>query len=324
MTVSRDVFLCHATADKDALARPLYKALRTENLSVWFDEAEIPWGAPIAVAMQRGLSTSRYILVLVTPEFVAPGGHWRHEELDAALAAQVESGMTRILPLVAGLDHATLMAKIPFLAARRYERLDADQGTAEAARRVRQLLTEAAQLRILSRTQVDAALGAVEERFASAREEVCISGNDCKFVAESLSPVVEKALERGLRVRFLCVDPESPAAEMLPMIDPRFPTADTFRESVRGVEAVLRRMGRSFPTLELRYLPILPAIGFFLVDPKLPSGSAKIELYLAKPFQPIESRPHLIIGAAMHEWRLYFAQQWENYWALGHVPATDP
>jgi TIR domain-containing protein len=118
MTLSRDVFLCHATDDKDALARPLYEALRAENLSVWFDEAEIPWGAPIAVAMQRGLSTSRYVLVLVTPEFVASGGHWRHEELNAALAAQVESGTTRILPLVVGLDHATLMAKVPFLAAR--------------------------------------------------------------------------------------------------------------------------------------------------------------------------------------------------------------
>jgi hypothetical protein len=39
-----DVFLSHASEDKDAIARPLYQALIEAGLTVWFDEAVLRLG----------------------------------------------------------------------------------------------------------------------------------------------------------------------------------------------------------------------------------------------------------------------------------------
>jgi hypothetical protein len=39
-----DVFVCHASADKDEVVRPLAYALRDENLAVWYDEFELTIG----------------------------------------------------------------------------------------------------------------------------------------------------------------------------------------------------------------------------------------------------------------------------------------
>jgi len=39
-----DVFICHASEDKDAVARPLAKALEARGLTVWLDEFQIKLG----------------------------------------------------------------------------------------------------------------------------------------------------------------------------------------------------------------------------------------------------------------------------------------
>ena len=38
-TTKLDVFLSHASEDKDAIARPLYEELTAAGVTVWFDEA---------------------------------------------------------------------------------------------------------------------------------------------------------------------------------------------------------------------------------------------------------------------------------------------
>jgi hypothetical protein len=47
MTPASDVFLSHASEDKDAIARPLQLALEERNVSVWFDEIKIKVGQSI-------------------------------------------------------------------------------------------------------------------------------------------------------------------------------------------------------------------------------------------------------------------------------------
>jgi histidyl-tRNA synthetase len=39
-----DVFVSHASEDKDAIARPLAKELRSRGLRVWYDEFELKIG----------------------------------------------------------------------------------------------------------------------------------------------------------------------------------------------------------------------------------------------------------------------------------------
>ncbi len=315
----KDIFLCHASINKDAIARPLFSALLSEGLDVWFDEAEIKWGDSISALIQHGLSSSRYVLVLLTPEFLDNPGKWRFEELNAALSSQIDSGRTSVLPIVYKVNHDKLCKHLPFVASRRYESINDDSDIARIAHTVKTRIVESTRPLFLVRTDVDPTIGSVESRIASTRTSLYISGNDCKYVAESLSPHIEQGLTKGIKVKILCVDPFSSAVEMLPKIDPRFPTAESFRESMIGVESKLLGMVKTYPNLELRYLPILPSIGFFMTDPDRESGIIKIELYLAQPFEPLDSRPHIVINGAMREWREYFIKQWENYWAMSRI-----
>jgi hypothetical protein len=100
---------------------------------------------------------------------------------------------------------------------------------------------------------------------------------------------------------------------MLTDIDPRFPKFDSFRRWMRSVSDQLLELQSEYPDrFEAKYLAVLPAIGFFVVDPS-EGGLFKIEIYPPRPW-PSETRPHFIVTE--EKWRDYFSQMWANYWAL--------
>lgn len=324
---TRDIFLCHASADKEPIARPLYGALKSVGVSVWFDEAEIGWGESIVAKIQEGLMKSSRVLALLSWNFVAPGGAWRLEELNSALADQIDAKVVRVLPLLVDLGDAELRKKLPFLSHRRFEKLPCSGERGErvtqdfewAARKVRAHLDAALQPLLLARDELGDRIGSVLDRLAKATSHVMFSGTDCKTMLEAHSGQLEEVLKRGVRVSAICVDPESAAAAMLPSIDPRFPNEAAFRDSMASVLKVLRRLRLSYGELfSYRLLPILPAIAFFISDPGLATESIKVEICTPRPWSPIPSRPHLILGDALREWRVYFLAQWENYWNLSH------
>lgn len=165
----------------------------------------------------------------------------------------------------------------------------------------------------IERQDVDKTIGTIEKRFKAARHEILISGNDNKYIMESCSALIDDALSRGVRIKILCTDPESPAAEMLAIIDPRYKSAFDFKVSMASVIWEMEKRRLAYPTLfECRLLQFLPAISFFIVDPLLPSGIVKFEIYTAKPY---ESRPHFILPVD-NKWRSFFINQWNNYWGL--------
>jgi len=51
-----DVFLSHASEDKDTIARPLYQALTAAGVSVWFDEAVLKLGDSLRRKIDEGLA----------------------------------------------------------------------------------------------------------------------------------------------------------------------------------------------------------------------------------------------------------------------------
>lgn len=172
-------------------------------------------------------------------------------------------------------------------------------------------------IRFLDRSQVDRELGTLQQRFEKVTSTVWISGNDCKYVAESASGLIDTLLRRGVRVKLLAVDPDSNAPDMLAKIDPRFETATQFRNSMIEVRRRLDNWKEQYPTqFEYRLLPILPALGFFITDASSRDGIVKIEIYTAKPWRPIDSRPHMVVSQRAKKWREYYVHQWENYWAM--------
>ena len=55
-----DVFISHASEDKDEVVRPLANALLEKGLKVWYDEFELKIGDSLRRKIDRGLAKSKY------------------------------------------------------------------------------------------------------------------------------------------------------------------------------------------------------------------------------------------------------------------------
>ena len=64
-----DVFISHASEDKESVARPLAKALQQLDLRVWLDEVEITIGDSLRRTIDKGLATSTFGVVVLSPAF---------------------------------------------------------------------------------------------------------------------------------------------------------------------------------------------------------------------------------------------------------------
>ena len=53
-TMLHDVFICHASEDKDEFVRPLAEALKSHHLEVWYDEFTVDVGDSLREAIDRG------------------------------------------------------------------------------------------------------------------------------------------------------------------------------------------------------------------------------------------------------------------------------
>ena len=91
-----DVFLSHASEDKDAFVRPLAAALQAAGLRVWYDEWALALGDRLRRKIDEGLKRSRFGVVVLSRSFFAK--NWPQQELDG-LAALESAGADRILPI---------------------------------------------------------------------------------------------------------------------------------------------------------------------------------------------------------------------------------
>ncbi|MGI8755646.1 MAG: DUF1883 domain-containing protein [Acidimicrobiales bacterium] len=91
-----DVFISHASEDKDALVRPLAEALRDRGLAVWYDEFEMRVGDSLRRKIDAGVSRSRFGLVVLSKPFFAKG--WPSYELDGLVTRSVSAEQV-LLPI---------------------------------------------------------------------------------------------------------------------------------------------------------------------------------------------------------------------------------
>lgn len=96
-----DVFISHATEDKDDVVRPLAHALRDRGVSVWYDEFELRVGDSLRRKIDAGIARSRFGLVVLSPAFFAKG--WPQYELDGLVTMSV-SGKQVLLPVWHGVS----------------------------------------------------------------------------------------------------------------------------------------------------------------------------------------------------------------------------
>lgn len=97
-TKQYDVFVSHATEDKDTVVRPLAAALQSEGLLVWYDEFELRIGASLRRSVDAGLANSRFGVVVLSDSFFKKG--WANYELDGLVTRELaEGGRQLILPI---------------------------------------------------------------------------------------------------------------------------------------------------------------------------------------------------------------------------------
>lgn len=108
-----DVFISHASEDKNAVARPLAKALSEAGLDVWFDEFEMRIGDSLRRKIDQGLAHSRFGIVVISRDFINKG--WTNYELDGILTKTI-SGEQMMLPIWHNITKDEVISYSPTLA----------------------------------------------------------------------------------------------------------------------------------------------------------------------------------------------------------------
>lgn len=92
-----DVFISHASEDKEHVVRPLKELLEKSGCTVWLDEAVLEIGDKLRAKIDQGLQKSRFGIVILSPAFFAKD--WPQYELDALLDREMSGGGKVILPV---------------------------------------------------------------------------------------------------------------------------------------------------------------------------------------------------------------------------------
>lgn len=108
-----DVFISHASGDKDEVVRPLAEALKNGGLAVWYDEFELRIGDSLRQKIDRGLAKSRFGVVVLSKEFFRKG--WTNYELDG-LVTKAVGGEQVLLPIWHNITKAEVIDYSPSLA----------------------------------------------------------------------------------------------------------------------------------------------------------------------------------------------------------------
>jgi hypothetical protein len=109
-----DVFICHASEDKDSFVRPLAEALREKHLEVWYDEFTLRLGDSIRRAIDIGLRQSTYGIAVLSKAFFAK--NWPQYELDGLVEREMAGGQKVVLTIWHGVTHDDVAAYSPALA----------------------------------------------------------------------------------------------------------------------------------------------------------------------------------------------------------------
>jgi hypothetical protein len=109
-----DVFLSHASEDKDEIARPLADELKALGVKVWFDELNIRVGQSIRREIEEGIREAPFGLVIISKHFMAK--QWTQVELDALWGKKLAAADDSLLPVWHKVTYDEVQVGLPLLA----------------------------------------------------------------------------------------------------------------------------------------------------------------------------------------------------------------
>ena len=78
--IKYDVFISHASEDKDEVARPLEEMLKKRGLEVWYDDEKLKIGDSLVRKINAGINSSRFAILILSNSFF--NKRWTKYELD--------------------------------------------------------------------------------------------------------------------------------------------------------------------------------------------------------------------------------------------------
>jgi hypothetical protein len=110
-----DAFIAHASEDKEEIARPTANLLKGQELKIWYDEFTLRVGDSLRRSIDKGLTNSRFGIVILSPSFF--NKEWPQRELDGLTAREVD-GKKVILPIWHKVTYKDVVGYSPTLADR--------------------------------------------------------------------------------------------------------------------------------------------------------------------------------------------------------------
>src|ERR1035441_6017950 len=126
-----DAFISHASEDTESFAGPLADELAKAGLKVWFDQFTLEVGDSLRECIDRGLSDSRFGIVVLSHAFFSK--RWPQNELNGLIARESFGGKV-ILPVWHDITAEEVAEYSPLLADR--VAVSSDAGIAEVARKL--------------------------------------------------------------------------------------------------------------------------------------------------------------------------------------------
>lgn len=114
--VEYDVFISHASEDKEEFVDELVEELKKLDINVWYDALNISWGDSLRNKIDEGLSKSKFGIVVLSPNYIKKEKFWTKAEFDG-LFQREENGKT-ILPIWHNITKKQVMDYSPMVASK--------------------------------------------------------------------------------------------------------------------------------------------------------------------------------------------------------------
>jgi len=199
---SWDVFICHASEDKDGFVRPLAVALDSLGVSVWYDEFSLRLGDSLSRSIDKGLASSRFGLAVISQHFLQKP--WPEYELRGLVAREIGEDRV-ILPIWHGVTRRHVIEFSPPLAdkvALKTEGLSAQDVAIQILREVRPDIYSAQPRQELERIASGAAFRALQEEMDQTRKELEETREElaeyrCPYCGAPLSLRIDAPVDRS-------------------------------------------------------------------------------------------------------------------------------
>lgn len=111
-----DLFVSHASEDKESVAKPLADALVRYGYAVWLDQYALRLGDSLRRTIDAALANCRYGAVVLSPSFFKKD--WPQRELDGLVAMETQDHRKRVLPVLHNVTPTDVARFSPTLADR--------------------------------------------------------------------------------------------------------------------------------------------------------------------------------------------------------------